>query len=311
MQKLLIIGADGVVGANLALSLSDRFSVVAAHHAEAFTMAGLHTTHCDLRDARGLGELVRSESPDWTIFCGRLSTPSWDIADTDVDLLASEPETALAVAQAVEGRGGRFTAISTDAVFEGPAMFHAEDSPATAATPFAQFALANGSESCRQRSAGCSDARLRLEPIGRREPFCRKHPPTLAGRPRGVLRLRRHATPIFAGDLAESLLAAYQRSLQGVLHVAGAERTNPRRFSCEVAAAFGITNVRWLRGDGEAETAATTPRETSLLTRAAQRALGTPAPMLRDGLARWARQLASGYCERLQTSQPAAALAAA
>ncbi len=51
---------------------------------------------------------------------------------------------------------------------------------------------------------------------------------------------RRHATPLLITDLAEFLAKAYHAELQGIWHIAGAERTSPFRFACELAVALGL-----------------------------------------------------------------------
>jgi dTDP-4-dehydrorhamnose reductase len=107
----------------------------------------------------------------------------------------------------------------------------------------------------------------------------------------------RHATPILATDLAGLLHAAYREGLHGVLHVAGAERTNPRRFAHELAAVLGLPRRPQLVA---AEAGWQRAKETSLISRRAQQATGQPLPMLREGLRRFIAQLDNGYRDRVR-----------
>ena len=111
---------------------------------------------------------------------------------------------------------------------------------------------------------------------------------------------RRYATPILSSDLAELLCQAYRCKLEGLFHIAGAERTSPSRFVAEMAAACLIDGWR----NGEASEAINSPPlqvpETSLICRRVRQALGQPAPMLREGLTRFAEQLENGYRERVR-----------
>ena len=110
---------------------------------------------------------------------------------------------------------------------------------------------------------------------------------------------QRYATPILAADLAELLLRAAERNLNGLYHLSGAERTNPFRLASELAAILGLSMPR---NPGVHLTPPTDNGwllETSLDSRRARRALGMPLPMLREGLERFAQQQAAGRTQQL------------
>jgi len=69
------------------------------------------------------------------------------------------------------------------------------------------------------------------------------------------------------------------------------------RFAAELAAAFGI---RHFRPDLDRRPLRRPLVETALDCRRAQRDLGRPMPLLREGLARFAAQAANGYRARLR-----------
>ncbi len=299
MDTLLVIGAESAVGANVACTLADAFQVVSLSRSAEVELDGCRTIACDFTEAE-LGHWIEEVAPAWVVYSGALSRSSWDEADVPQPWLAAEPHLAAAVAAAARRVGARWTLISTDAVFGGPQMFHAEHSTPTGSGPLAEAALAT-----EQAIAAVGDPSGLVvrthtygwSPIAHEIGFAERFWQALqAGEPLAA-DAHRHATPILAAALAELMHAAYRADLHGVLHIAGAERTNPRRFAQELAAALGLPRVPQL---AVAEAAWQRAKETSLISRRAQQAIGQPLPMLREGLRRFVAQLDNGYRDRIR-----------
>lgn len=295
MDTLLVIGAESIVGANAACTLAEAFQVIGLSRAGDVELDGCRTIACDFTSAE-LTRWIDETAPTWIVFSGALARSSWDDAELPGEWLAAEPRLAADVADKAHAVGARLTYVSTDAVFAGPQMFHAENSSTLTAGPLAEAALAAEEAVCaagglvvRTNAYGWSPT----EEVGFAERF---HQSLEIGGPI-VADAHRHASPILATDLAELLHAAYRAGSQGLLHVAGAERTNPRRFAHELAGALGIprkqplvmADIVWQRA-----------KETSLICRRAQQAIGRPLPMLREGLRRFVAQLDNGYRDRLR-----------
>ena len=106
-MRILITGANGMLGRELAPVLAPRHEVRAVSHAE-----------CDIADESSIGHAVAEWTPELVINCAALS---------DVDGCERDPERALAVnghgaghlARAAERIGARVFHISTDYVFGG------------------------------------------------------------------------------------------------------------------------------------------------------------------------------------------------
>lgn len=311
-QRLLVTGVDSVVGANLALSLADRFDVLGLFGSRSMELAGCRTLACDLSDPTALTAVVRQTQPRWILHAGPLSRGSWDIpqdqADVGVELRVVRRLAKLA--ETARGIGCRLTVVSTDAVFSGPGMFRREQSPTSAASAHAraagavELALA-GSEALLVRTHAYG-----WSPPGTQGGFAERTWRALSEGSRCSFRANSHATPIHAAHLAERLLGAYRRGLSGLYHVAGAERVSQYRFACELAVAFELrTNPTasdedfrdGSRGDGPIDV-----QETSLDTRPIRRELRCAMPMLREGLDRLAEEAANGFRERLK--RPGASL---
>lgn len=305
MNKLVIVGVDSVVGANLALALADRWEVVGLGSSSLGTLGGV-----PLRTPAATGwpdalALVGDEHPDWIVHCPRSLRPSWDSV-VSVATEAEELRLADSLARLADLLGARLTTISTDAVFAGPRMFHDEQSSEFATTSLAKHARElesrvlehPGTLVLRTCAYGWS-------PAGVAPDWAERTWQGLSGGTALAADGARYATPILATDLAELIQRAWQLGLAGLLHVTGAERTNGFRFACELAQALGVAPpARATRPGAQAAVA-----ESSLGTRRACRALETPMPLLREGLCRFAQQLHSGWRQRLlgrDTSRPLA-----
>lgn len=299
-QRLLVSGADGFLGANLALSLADRFAVLGLFGKRPISLAGCTTAPCDPADRAALAVLVGRERPQWTIHCGPLASASWDLPETPFDA-EEEARRCMLLAEACSEVGSRLTVISTDAVFAGPRLFHDEQASVTGRQPFAR--AARGVEQALE-PAGALVVRTHAYGWGSSgtEPgFAERVWQSLSEAAPCRLDPHQHATPILATDLAELLWLAYRRGLEGLYHIAGAERTSAYRFAQELAAAFELRNDPVATDDEPpVDPEADHLHETSLSTRRARRALGRPMPMLREGLERFAEQATSGFRSRLR-----------
>jgi len=309
-EKLLVIGVDGIVGANLAFSLADRFEVVGRFPAQPVSLPGCRAAPWKPSDPQVWLSLIHQQCPQWIIYCGPLASSSWDAPDPCPDAKGLA-RTCRRLAEACTEVGSRLTVISSDAVFAGPRLFHHEGSTATSGQPFAQAIRQTEKALEGTHALVVRTHAYGWSPAGASPGFAERVWEALVqGR---SLRFDpdRHATPILASHLAEILWLAYCRGLEGPYHVAGAERTSAYRFAAELAAAFGLRSGDPLSEDGRLEQAgADHLHETSLSTRKARRELGCAMPMLREGLERFARQAADGYRARLQCSVPEAVAAA-
>lgn len=294
MNSLLITGVDGVVGANLALALADRFQVQGCCAGEAPELEGVAVQYGNPADAAHMASLVADLSPRWIIHCGGFSRASWELSQAPA---AHEAGAVAALADAANQAGSSLTVISTDAVFAGPRLFHEEESSPKAMTPLAQSALAMEQAAVSRGALVVRTHAYGWSPLESSAGFAQQAWQSLAGAVPFAADGQRYATPILATDLAEVLLRSYELRLEGVYHIAGAERTSPFRFAAELALAFGLQSPRSrsgavpMRSPGSHE-------ETSLNSRRIRRVLELPMPMLREGLQRFAAQEANGWRER-------------
>lgn len=305
MDKLLLLGADSLLGANLALALLDRFDCTGYANKLPEVAGCRQTIVGDALDSALIESLVSAEHPDWVIYVGPTSQSSWDaIAD-------QRPASTVRTAQQLVQRlteitadcGAALTLVSSDVVFTGPRLFHEETSRPTAETHFAREVRAVENAVTTSKHAlvvrthaygwsATDDAPSLAETLA--EQMATGHPAAIDG--------VRYATPILATDLAELLAIAYEKELRGLYHITGAERTNLARFTSELSGALDLR----FTAPGECENSASAMpnnrpiTETSLNTRRARRDLGLPMPLLREGLERLAAQHDNGFRARLR-----------
>lgn len=293
MESLLVAGVDTMIGVNFAAQLADQFHVSTCGSRSGRRIAGCQA----LDESRHVGSpdaVLRDVKPRRLVLCPSGANSGWetvprpetgDVAWTERWLrAASDADVAV-------------TLISSDAVFTGPWMFHAENSLSVCPSPEAtilrqieQLAVELSPEALilRTNTFGWGSAWLET---------------TLADLEAGrgcQADCVRYASPILVNDLIEITLKAWQAGLAGVYHVAGAERCNPRAFAQKLASEFGcqmpgIATIASLTNCSSGYGCS----ETSLQTRKIRRALGIPAPLLNDGLKKLRQLSLSGYRELL------------
>lgn len=296
MKTLLIVGVETVVGANLAANWADRARVIGLTCGPQVSIAGCETAKCDRSTPDSVQKWLQQTQATHVLFCGTASRSRWDATAKSFDDSAA----SVWAAGAAEA-GAHFTLISSDAIFTGPWMFHAEHSSALCGSPEAKAIQATESrvrEVCpralivRTNAFGWSPAgvtgwlestlsalennrTIHLDPIS-------------------------HATPILASDLADYLEAALEDELTGVFHIAGAERVNQHQFVQQLASAFECSppSSRIVR-ELSARPHGFGRGETCLQTRRFRSEYDCTMPLLGEGIERLLEQHRSGYRERL------------
>ena len=295
--KLLITAVDGLVGANLACCLADRFEVLGISQRPAPNAPGWDRLLGPISETVTLRRTVNYFRPDWIIHCGPLSAGIWDLGEPVQ--AEREVQRTKCLAAAARQISARLTVILTDAMFCGPRLFHRTDDRPASRSPAAMTAarierslVASGALVVRTHAFGWSPPKA--EPsFAERSWLALKEGRTLEYEP------QQHASPILASDLAELLYEAYNRRLEGLQHMAGAERVGMGRFVRDLALALG------LQGEIAPAAAPSQPSrgrlcETALDSRPAQLLLEHAMPLFWPGLLRFVAQASNGYRARLQ-----------
>jgi dTDP-4-dehydrorhamnose reductase len=299
---MLITGASGLLGANLALQWSEAgIDLTGLYHSHPVGAPGFAARRVDLTDEAAVQTAIREAAPDWIIHCA---------AATNVDWCEAQPEQARrvnadgagVVAAAARDAGAGMITISTDSVFDGERGGYTEaDAPA----PVNAYA--------RSKLAG-ERAVLAAHPaalVVRTNIFGWNAQPKRSLAEWVLARLEAGEdvpgwadvvfNPLLVNDLGDLLLGAMERGLRGVYHFAGQNAVSKYAFAQGVARTFEYDEGRvHPTSVDDVSFAAPRPRSTTLTVDKACAALGRPMPTVEAGLARFKQLRESGFVARLK-----------
>ena len=299
MTTILIAGMDSVVGSNLAAHFAPRHQVVGVTLDEPLSLECCHSGHCYGQDENDIREWVESIRPDQLVYCGPSATSTWDTTDGRIPDVESV-EIAGRWAAAAREYNANFTLVSTDAVFTGPWVYHDEESSCVCETRHARAAR-RIEKICAQQAPGALIARTNAIGWSTGDGWLERLVDDLETGMAGPFDYQRHATPILATDFAEILEQAWDAQLDGVYHIAGAERINPNQFVRKFADEFGLPTPIPVDGNALVERPIGYGcGETSLHSTRIRHALGIGLPTITDALERLREQMHDGTRDALK-----------
>jgi len=297
VERVFIVGIDSVVGANTAVHAAERHAVAGVWLDQPVEVEGCH---CEpAAHGTRIAEQLHAFQPDCLIYCGPESCSSWDVT-SGPRIIKAGSELAARWAAAAQAAGAKFVMISSDAVFTAPWMFHEEESQTLCESAAARTILKSES----QVLAAHPDALIvRTNAFGW-SPTGEGLIETLFQQIEGHRYVDqdhvRHATPILASDLADIIERAVSEDLNGIYHVAGAERVNPMTFAQRLADQFDLPWLALRRETTLSERpAGFGAAESSLQTKKIRKALCVAMPMIAEGLDRLSRQQVDGHRDAL------------
>lgn len=297
MESIVVVGVDGVVGANFAATLALSGSVVGVV-SRPLANPFCQTELMPFPKPTLVADFLKSHEIQRVVYCGEGAKSCWATTPRD----ARDTENALNWLEGAMSAEAGFTLISSDGIFTGPWMFHAENSQSYCESA-AAVALRELEDHVVTREP--SSLVIRTHALGWGPSGCDsgierllETLPQTGGTP---LDYARHASPLLATDLVAVVEKAWAAGLAGVYHVAGAERVNPAQFGQRLALQFGInTSPSILKGTLNDSVQGFGRGETSLQTRKIRRALGVGMPLLSESLQRLHEQSLNGFRQRLQ-----------
>ncbi len=269
--RILITGASGLLGLNLALTAAGRTSTEAAgpgngdknhrsdHRFEVYGVthhhplqnAPFHVLQADLLERGALERLLDTLQPDWVIHCAALA--NLDDCEADPDLAhrlnAEIPgELAALVAKGgarrsipVRAKPIRLVHISTDAVFDGVRGDYREEDQPNPLGVYARTKLA-GEGAVMAANPQAIVARVNLfgwSLMGRRS-LAEFFFNNLSAGKRVMGFTDVYFCPLLANHLADVLVRMLEGGLSGLYHVVSREATSKYDFGLAVARRFGL-----------------------------------------------------------------------
>ncbi len=301
---LLVTGASGFLGANLALTAAEKGrDVVAATNRGRFSAAGVRTVRADLTVPGAAGEIIGGLKPEWVVNCAALA---------NVDQCEREPEYARrlnvelphALALACAEAGVRLMQISTDSVFDGCLGGYAESDDPGPLNVYARTKL----------EGECAVLRELPDALVLRTNFIGLSPLGDVGLADWIVTRASSGnqitgfwdvvfSPLLANDLATIMLAMMDRGLSGLHHVAASDCCSKYQFALQLCTALGLSADLVVKGSsGGARLGAARPLNTSLSSSRAEIALGRQMPKVSDAIEGYRALRDDGYAARLRAT---------
>lgn len=300
-MRILVTGASGLLGLNLALEAANSHTVFGQVNRNLLHTGKFTILQADLLAAGAVERLLEQAQPDWVIHCAALAI---------LEACESDPERAYQLnteipallARHVARGGARFLHVSTDAVFDGQRGNYTEDDEPNPLSVYGQTKLA-GERAVLQANSQALIARVNLvgwSLHGQRSlaEFFFYNLQT-GKRVKGFRDV--FFCPLLANHLAQIFLRMLELKLSGLYHVVSSEGLSKYDYAVRLARRFGFDEnliLPVMLADSGLQ-AARSPRLTLRSDKTAQ-ALGSPLPNVSTGLEGLYALYQQGYPQQLR-----------
>lgn len=240
MARILITGASGLLGINLAQETMSAHEIFAVDRGKLFN-APFATLRLDLLAPGAVDSALDSAQPDWVINCAALA-----------DLEACENDPSLAqrlnvelpsqLAKACKSRGASLVHISTDAVFDGRKVgFYVESDAPNPLGVYSRTKL-EGEQAVLAENLEAIVARVNFygwSLSGRRSLAEFFHHNLMHGKSMSGFTDVTFC-PMLVNDTARILVKMLSKKLSGLYHVVGPQAMSKYQFGVEVARRFEL-----------------------------------------------------------------------
>jgi dTDP-4-dehydrorhamnose reductase len=286
VQSILITGASGLLGSNLAVDYSSEYQVWGVFHRHHLRLPGVRMIGADLAEPRQASMIIGKVKPDLVVHCA---------AATDIDRCQREPDWAFRlnrdmaeeVAKAALEHEADLIHISTDAIFSSEEMPHDEQEAPSPNNVYGESKLAGEQVVLAAHPAALVvrtnlfGRNLRLGKSSLAEWFLSKF--SSGEVVNGFTDV--FFSPVLVNDLGELLLECWRRGVDGILHIGGKDCLSKFEFGQRLAVTFGFAPDLVLRSD-LAAASLTAPRSRRLCLNCsrAESILGHGMPSLDQGI---------------------------
>lgn len=258
MNRILVIGIETPVGRTVAEQLGKSFQV----------------------EGIGLSSLPAAEYPeslsrevDSVVYCGNASQSSWE---PTFGTAASDQRWAHRCLEAARNCNLPFAFVSSDAVFNGPWVFHGEDSEA-----FADSAQSRNLRKLEQQVLEYQHGtvvRTNALGVGDQTQLIRRIVMALESNRTMPLDASVYSTPVSANRFAELFEVVLKSGTTGIVHLCGAERLSPWSFGIRLARIWDGDHQLIVPDIGQAT------KETALRCQVVHEQLGLHMPTITETL---------------------------
>jgi dTDP-4-dehydrorhamnose reductase len=295
-MRILVTGASGLLGLNLALEASQKHEVFGSVNKHEIRTTTFTVSQSDLTHPDAVGRLLDESQPDWVINCAALANlEACEASPALAQQLNSElPEN---LARYVARGGARLVHISTDAVFDGKNGDYSEEDKPHPLSVYARTKLA-GEQAVLTNNPRAIVARVNLfgwSLTGKRSLAEWFFNNLSAGNPvMGFTDV--YFCPLLANDLAKLIINMLEKGLQGLYHVVSSECTSKYMFGVRLARWFDL-DPSLIKPTPVSQAGLIAQRSPNLSMRSDKltKDLGETPPDLDSGLERFHDQHLNGY----------------
>lgn len=300
-MRILVTGASGLLGINLALEASREHEVFGSVNRNVIQTTAFTILQSDLTQADALRLLFDQVQPDWVINCAALA--NLEACETEPDLAQKlNRDLPEKLAYYVARGGARLLHVSTDAVFDGTKGDYTEqDRP----NPLSHYARTKyeGELAVLEANPEAIVARVNLfgwSLSGKRslaEWFFNNL--SAGNKVPGFTDVV--FCPLLATDLAELFLKMMAKELRGLYHVVSSECISKDEFGHRIARQFGFDQslIEPVSVAG-ANLEAVRSLNLSLIAEKISREIGESTPNIDQGIQSFHSQFIEGYPQFIQ-----------
>ena len=304
MARLLITGASGLLGINLAVEAMRAHEVIGVDRSK-LKSAPFQIIQADLLQTNTLDSILDTTRPDWLIHCAALANLEQceENPRAAKDINADFPGQ---LAQACAGKNIHMVHISTDAVFDGQkeGSYSEEDQPNPRGV-YSQTKLA-GERAVREANPQAIIARVNFYgwSLGGWRSLAEFFVNNLSEGKNVNGFTDVIFCPMWVNHLAQTLIAMLEKQLSGLYHVVGAKAMSKYEFGIEIARCFGFQeSLISPRSVEESSLTAKRSHNLWLSTHKLSPDLGHGMPSFSTGLTGFYTQFQQGYPQKIRSYQ--------
>jgi dTDP-4-dehydrorhamnose reductase len=300
-KRVMITGARGLLGLNLALQAAEEYEVVGIDKLDTLRPTAFKALQADLLTPGVMADALEQVRPDWVIHCAALA--NMDDCEIQPELAQRlNAELPAVIARETADRGIRMVQISTDAVFDGTRGNYSEEDVPNPLSVYARTKL-EGEGAVLAASSQAIVARVNFygwSSSGDRSLAEFFFNNLQARNPMNGFEDVLVCT-LQVNQLAEILLEMLEKELSGRYHVMSSQQISKYHFGVALAQKFGFDPglIRPISVKDAGLSAQRSPNLTMNTAKLAA-ALGRTLPDIDSGLERLYQLYADGYREHLK-----------
>jgi len=303
-MKLLITGASGLLGINLAMEAMSEHEVIGVDRGK-LKSAPFQVLNADFSRVGEVQSIIESVNPDWLINCAALANLEECEKHPDQAKILNTDFPA-ELADVCAKRNIKFVHLSTDAVFDGTKEgMYTEDDETSPPGVYSQSKL-DGERAVQQVNSQAIIARVNFFgwSLGGRRSLGEFFVNNLSAGNNVNGFTDVIFCPMWVNHLAQTLIAMLEKDLHGLYHVVGSQAMSKYQFGVEVAKRFGLRSS--LIAPQSVEQSSLTAKRSHNLWLSIHKlstALGREVPTFSTGLDGFYTQFQQGYPQKIRGYQ--------